>query len=253
MQITQKMMRFGKGWYRDVIDVHSHVLPQVDDGSSSMEETIGMLSLVYEQGIRTVFATPHYHQGRHQYSKTELYETLETVREAIKDELPGLFLLLGQEILYFDGICDALKAGEALTMGDSRAVLVEFRCADSWNAIFQGVRKLLYARYIPIIAHAERYQALREPGRLEELIQAGAVIQMNYSSLEGNFWNKDTHWCRKQVLEGRIHLLGTDAHNMGSRKPDLSGAMKWLDKKCPAGLVQAMTEIAARKLLLSQK
>lgn len=233
-----------------MIDVHSHILPQVDDGSSSMEETIGMLSLVYEQGIRTVFATPHYHHGRHQYSKTELYEKLEKVREAIEDELPGLFLRLGQEILYFDGICDALKAEAALTMGDSRAVLVEFRYTDSWNTIFQGIRKLLYARYIPIVAHVERYQALREPGRLDELIQAGAVIQMNYSSLEGSFWNKNTHWCRNQVLEGRVHLLGTDAHNMSSRRPDLSGAMRWLEKKCPAGLVQEITETNAKKLLL---
>lgn len=233
-----------------MIDVHSHVLPQVDDGSSSLEETIRMLSLAYEQGIRTVFATPHYHQGRHQYSKTKLYETLEVVREAIKEELPGLFLLLGQEIQYFDGICDALKTGEALTMGDSRGVLVEFQYTDSWNTIFQGARKLLQARYHPIVAHVERYQALREPGMLDELIHAGAVIQMNYHSLEGNFWNKDTHWCRSQVLEGRIHLLGTDAHNMENRRPDLSGAMKWLDKKCPARQVKKMTEINAKKLLL---
>lgn len=233
-----------------MIDVHSHVLPQVDDGSSSMEETIRMLSLIYKQGVRTVFATPHYHLGRHQYSKQKLYETLETVREAIEDELPGLFLHLGQEIQYFDGICDALKAGDALTMGDSRGVLVEFRYTDSWNVIFQGIRRLMQARYVPIIAHVERYQALREPGKLQELIQAGAMIQMNYSSLEGSLFSKETHWCRNQVLEGNIHLLGTDAHNMGNRSPDIDGAMKWLNKKCPQRLVQKMTETNARKLLL---
>lgn len=231
------------------VDVHAHILPGVDDGSSGMEETLAILAAAYEQEFRTIIATPHYIQGSRHKNKEELQEILEKVKYAAKERFPDLLLYLGQEVHYFEGITEALDRGEALTMADSRYVLVEFSYTTPWNVIDRGIRKILNSGYRPIAAHVERYQALYEEGRLDELADMGCLIQMNYTSLKGNVLNSRTRWCRKQLQQGRVHLLGTDCHNMKSRKPDTEETMNWMKKKCSPEVIFDTTRRNAEKIL----
>ncbi len=236
-----------------MVDFHMHILPRVDDGSRSMEETLRMLSMAYGQGFRTLIATPHYRADRPHPGRRELEAVFESVREKADKHFHGLTLELGQEIWYFEGLIEALERREAMTIAGSRCVLVEFSCHVSWTVLYRAVRQLIAAGYCPVIAHVERYQELRHEDRLDELAGAGGILQMNYASLTGNLLDVGVRWCRRQVLQGRIHILSTDCHNMTSRKPDIREAMTWLQRRCPQDRIRALTGGNARTLLKQKR
>lgn len=229
---------------RGLVDVHAHILPGVDDGSRDMEETRLLLESAYAQGIKTVIATPHYAAerryaaGRKSQSAEEVREAVEKVRREAAKISPELEIFPGQEILYFHELTEALDAGEVLTLADTSHVLIEFPTAVSLNTIEQAVRTLVLSGYKPVLAHVERYDCLRAKGTAESLIQGGARLQMNFTSLHPTGihplqWRmqKDVQWCRRMVLDGRIQFLGTDMHRADYRPPRLDAALAWLEKK----------------------
>ncbi|MDO5416761.1 MAG: hypothetical protein Q4F29_06140 [Lachnospiraceae bacterium] len=232
-----------------IIDIHAHVLPGMDDGAEHLEEALQMLQMAYGQGVRKVIATPHYQKGEYQYSLQEAKEAFRTLKEAAQEKLPDMSLYLGQEIYYFSDLTEELTDGRALTLAGSRFVLVEFSTEVSWSYLYQAVRKLSQAGYLPIIAHVERYPTLRQAGRLKELKEAGARLQMNFRSLQGSILNQRTRWCRNVVLEGSIHYLATDMHNTDSRRPEIDKTAEWLLKKGGMRLLRKLTEKNQEEIL----
>lgn len=223
----------------NIVDVHAHILPGVDDGSASWKESRQMLQEAYRQGIKTIIATPHYRQGQDIEHLKELTVILR--HEAQKLE-PGYGIFLGQELMDSEEIVEELRRGRALTMAGSSFVLIEFLPGVSYRRMYQRLRQLQSAGYIPIVAHAERYECLREGNRLEELKESGYLIQMNYRSLGGSIFNKNTQWCRRQILKRNIHLLGTDMHNTGTRAPKTEEALSWLGRHCSKGELYRMVK-----------
>lgn len=208
-----------------IIDVHAHILPGVDDGAADWDEARRMLQCAYGQGVRTVIATPHY---SHRQDVGRLRRLAGQLDEEAKKIAPEFDVLLGQEILYFDSMTERLKEGHALTMAGSRYVLVEFMPEIPYQKLYQAVRTVLMSGYYPIVAHVERYRVLRDERHMEELAGTGCQMQMNYRSLQGNVFDRDARWCRRQVQEGRIQLLGTDMHHMDHRTPEISKSLDWL-------------------------
>ena len=143
----------------ELIDIHAHILPGVDDGSRGMEESETMLSMAYRQGIRRIIATPHYSRRRGSGGLAELADRLNARAQAIYGDFE---ILPGHETYYYEGLAEALKSGQALTLAGSRYVLVEFDPGVSYRQLYQGVRKLIMARYVPVLAHVERYLCLRD-------------------------------------------------------------------------------------------
>lgn len=229
-----------------IIDVHAHILPGVDDGSRSWEETRWMLWCAFSCGIRAVIATPHYSRRQDTERLRELAGQMQQLAHRISRDFQ---IYLGQEILYFNGLEEELEKKKALTLAGSRFVLVEFRPEADYGSIYQAMRRLLTAGYYPVAAHVERYRALREGGRLEELKEIGCLLQMNYHSLEGSSLGKNVRWCRKQVAEGRIDLLGTDAHRRDCRTPDISESLKWLEGRVQEQRLEKMTRGNVLRLL----
>lgn len=228
-----------------IIDVHSHILPGVDDGASDREEAVWMLNCAYEQGIRSMIATPHY---SHKQDPDRLRGKAEKLAREAEKIASDFRIFLGQEILYFDSMVECLQKGHALTLAGSRYVLVEFLPKTPYNKIYQGTRKIMMAGYYPVIAHVERYEALREDTQMEELADTGCMMQMNYRSLQGGIFDRNVRWCRKQVLGGRIGLLGTDAHHRDFRTPDIAGSLRWLEAHA-AEQLSAMTRHNALEIL----
>lgn len=210
---------------RKIIDVHAHILPGVDDGARTMEESVELIKMAVSQGVIGIIATPHY--SRH-HSVSTLKEVLAELQEKAGQEYPGFQIYLGQETIYHEELSARLRNGQALVMAGSRYVLVEFSTGISYRGIYQGIRTLTGAGYWPILAHMERYGCLRE-AETRELYSLGCRMQMNYESLQGNWLNRDVRWCRKQVLEGKIQFLGSDMHRVDHRAPNIAGAQKWLD------------------------
>lgn len=219
------------------IDIHAHVLPGVDDGSRTMEESCELIKKAYEQGARAVIATPHYSRRR---GAGGLHELAETLQKNIREILPEFRIYPGQELYYHDALVEHLRAGTALTLAGSRYALVEFEPVTPYETVFRGIRKLCQSGYVPVLAHMERYICLRTERNLADLEGSGCLFQMNYESLEGNPLRKDVRWCRKQVMLGRIQLLGTDMHRLDFRPPETSRAQKWLTTHVSSDMLEQM-------------
>lgn len=213
-------------------DIHAHILPSVDDGSGSMEETIKMLQIASEQNIGTIIATPHYIAG----SNNTPSEQLMIVRDRVQAEADKLNLelkiLLGNELYYSESIIDALNSKEALTLAGSRYVLVEFSVIEAYEKVFRAMGDLIRAGYAPILAHVERYICFHKREYLiGELIKLGCYIQMNSNSVVGSIFNSKAAINRKLINLGFVHFVGSDCHDEKVRIPNMLRAVKTLQKR----------------------
>ncbi|MCD8222466.1 MAG: protein tyrosine phosphatase [Clostridiales bacterium] len=234
MQEGESSIRVVQG---DIIDVHAHILPGVDDGSRDMEESLRLLDMAYGQGVRAVIATPHYSRNGENRGYEELAARLE---EQFREDHPGFRIFVGQETYYHEELPERLRRRQGLPMAGSRYVLVEYDVAVPFSVLCRGQRRLLDAGYIPILAHLERYPCLYEKGKTEELIHCGSKMQMNYESLVGGLFDRQTRWCRRQILEGHIHMLGSDMHRLDFRPPAITEAMAWLSRHIDAGTLDLL-------------
>lgn len=214
-----------------MIDMHCHVLPGVDDGSANAAETRELLQMAWNQGVDSIIATPHF---SHHTDFAKLKERLQLTKEIAKKIDPSFQIFPGQEIMYFEEIIDWLDRKRALTLAESRYVLVEFQPGDKFIKLQRAVRELVSAGYLPVIAHVERYQCLREKGRTAELIGNGAYLQVNSSTVTGGLFDRDAGWCRHEIAEKRIHFVASDMHDPKHRPPHMQEAYRKLKKYGPA-------------------
>lgn len=214
-------------------DIHAHILPGVDDGAADMKQTIRMLQMAASEQITAIIATPHYICGRENPKPEHLNELKCQVQEAALKINKDLRIFLGNEIYYSESAVSDLRQGKALTLAESRYVLVEFSKGERFNAIYQGIRELTRHGYMPILAHAERYICLhRKTDLIAELVKAGCYIQVNGSSITGGIMNTNTAFVRKLLNRGLVHFIGSDSHNDGTRAPIMKTAVKYLLKRC---------------------
>lgn len=210
-------------------DIHTHILPGIDDGARDMEETRHMLRLEREQGVQHIIATPHFTAGDHAGMQKQMQDALELAREAAREIDPAMTVDLGNELLHAPGMLEALRNGEALTLAGSRYILVEFLPTDRYSLLYHALRDYIMEGYIPIVAHMERYGALeKNTDRIEELIRLGACFQMNADSLVGGMFRRKAAYCRWLVEQGMIHFIASDCHHHDSRTPLMQDALAYL-------------------------
>lgn len=231
----------GKLREQGLVDVHTHILPEVDDGSRSMEMTMELLQKSYEQGVRHLIATPHYRIGQNQKSAEEIKACFQKVRQMAAVQYPDLQLYLGSELFYSDGLIERLKNGETFPMADSRYVLLEYRLDEAYQRMIGSVIEFRRNGYLPVIAHVERYPVvIGSQAHLAELGRRGALLQMNAAS------------CKKYIRyirKGLIHLIGTDCHDSRYRSPDMDRAMKAICGRCSEEISSSVLCEAGRKLI----
>lgn len=233
-----------------IIDVHSHVLSEIDDGSSSEKESLQMLKMAEKQGVTSIIVTPHYSMEFKNTNSELIRQKCRNLEQKLLQKTgKGIRLYPGQEIFYSEEVISLLDKGKLLTLADSPYVLVEFHPAAPYSYIFASIRNLVYAKYSPIIAHVERYSVLRKKGRLEELLEIGAELQMNYRRIEGKWYQETTRWCRAMLKAKNIQYLGTDMHNKKERRPEILGAEAWMKKHLEASYIKAITYKNAKKIL----
>lgn len=214
-----------------VVDFHSHILPGIDDGSKSLEQSLAMLRMEAEQGIERIVATPHFYP---QHDSPELFLNRRARAEAeLRGELAkytGLpELSIGAEVYYFNRMSDSDVISE-LTIDKKRCILIEMPHAPWTEAMYRELEGLYVKRgLIPIIAHVDRYIGrFRTFGIPQKLAQLPVIVQANAEF----FLNRSTSSMALRMLkEDRIHLLGSDCHNLDSRKPNLEGALNVIKKR----------------------
>ena len=217
---------------RGLIDMHCHILPGVDDGSQDMEQTINMLKIAYEDGIRGIIATPHYHIGRMIADREQCAKRLTEIRNVIKELGLDMEIYSGNEIYYFSEAMDKISEKEIHTLADSSYVLIEFEPKVDYLRIQRAVSNVAREGYVPVIAHVERYMCLVEKAdRCEELVSRGALLQVNASSVTGKYGKDIQKFIKKLMKKGMISFVASDAHSDESRRPRLSEAYEYVKKK----------------------
>lgn len=214
------------------VDIHCHVLPKVDDGSTSMEMSIEMLKMLYAEGVSVVVLTPHHRHGYANAPVEVLNRQFLALEELAAKEVPGIQLVLGAEVHYASDMMDELFNGTALTINGTRYVLTEFLPNTSFREMEGTCRSLLMNGFKPIIAHAERYQCLvKDPVLVQDLVDMGSFIQVNTGSVIGKDGFKIKLFCNKLLKYELIHVLGSDAHDLGKRKPEYKKCIEYISKK----------------------
>lgn len=236
-----------------IIDIHSHILPKVDDGAKDMRETERMLSRAVRQGIRAIIATPHYDAGAGKEKYIKCRNSYEKVRKHIEEcELP-IKLYLGNEIFYSESIIDELQQGYIHTMNETRYVLVEFPLYVDYDYIERALRNIQNAGYWPILAHAERYESLRNIEKIRTLVEMGIYIQINQGSLINKKRFLVRSFCLKLMKAGLVHLLATDCHDSKQRRPEFKECFEYLDKKIGKSYRVLISEENPEKIIEGEK
>ena len=214
------------------IDLHSHVLPALDDGAKDFSKTREMLQMAYEEGIREIIATPHFFASRKSASVEEIKENIRSVKEAMEDWGFSIELYSGNEIYYRSEVAELLEEGKICTLADSRYVLVEFEPTTDYSYLRDGILKLDSYGYIPILAHAERYECLWEKKeRLQRVKDHGGLIQVNASSFHGGMFDEMAKRAKYIMKNDLLDFVGTDAHSTGKRSPKMKETASHLYKK----------------------
>ena len=233
---------------RGIVDFHSHILPGIDDGSADLEESLELLRLSARQGVEVMVATPHFYP-RHDAPERFLRRR-EAAETLLREELiyhPGLpEVIVGAEVYFFSGISDS-ELIPALTIGEKRCILIEMPDAP-WTQSHYRELEGIYAKHgiMPIIAHVDRYiRPLRTHGIPERLEQLPVMVQANASF----FLHSNTRRMALRMLQqDRIHLLGSDCHNLTSRRPDLKAAAEIIEQKLGDGALHRIRENQQRLL-----
>lgn len=216
-----------------LVDFHTHVLPGIDDGSQSVERSIAMLQKLADQGVQQVIATPHFY-AEHQ-SPEEFFarrqEAEITLRTALKEQ-PGLpELLVGAEVAFFEGISDC-EFLEELAISGTRCVMIEMpmkHWSDRNLQELAGIRQK--QKLTPIIAHMDRYiRPLYGKWIPERLAELPVYVQVNASFFERRMTRRKALHLLK---ERKIHLIGSDCHNLETRKPNMDAAMRVIARRLP--------------------
>lgn len=236
-----------------VIDVHCHILPNIDDGAKDEKTTKNMLKIAFEEGIDAMVATPHFVRETDESGRRERQRKFEQVRQWWKELNPQGELYLGNELYYREGITEALEQGYAMTMNGTKYVLVEFPEYESFSYIQQATRNLLYAGYIPIIAHVERYGQMRKKALVQELVDTGAYIQVNASAFLGKYGFRMKHYVIGLAKSGCVHFVATDAHDYRHRRPELRECRQYLEKKIGIGMTRKILEKNPAKMLKGEE
>ena len=225
----------------NLVDVHSHILPGIDDGSPDVETSLKMIEALQSQGARAIVLTPHY------YSDSISYEDFVARRDNAlhlleKSLPPGSPKLIPAAEVYITKYLLNNSNLDALKIGNTDYALIEhpFSC-DFSQEIYDRLLSLNYDYGIkPILAHIERYPAFMDDGDLlDSYIEMGCIAQVNISSFVDS-----SRSLRKKLFKylesGRIHLIGTDCHNLSSRKPDFETGVNAIIKKCGAEAVDLL-------------
>lgn len=244
------MKKFTEGY----IDIHSHILPNIDDGAKDMEMSLKMLDIAYAEGIRGVVVTPHYHPGKSMVGYSDLISRFEKYKTEIEKRYSDMKLYLGREVYYTSDVIGAIKNGEHLGMIDNHYILLEYSPEREYSYIRRSIYEILQQEYIPIIAHVERCEALiMDIERIYELREMGALIQINAAAVDGKNGTQIKKYVRALLKEELVDFIATDAHSAGTRSPRLRTCAMYIEKKYGKQYAEKIMKINPDKIINGEK
>lgn len=230
-----------------MVDFHTHILPKIDDGSESLEESLAMLRAEWEQGVREIVLTPHFYpqmDDPHEFLQRR-QDAFARLQEVMGNEpLPKLHL--GAEVYYYNGMSNSEILKELVIAG-TRCILVEMPTSPWTERMYMELADI-YNKLdlIPIVAHIDRYiRPFRTYGIPQKLAMLPLLVQAS-----GSFFTVGStrRLAMKLLREDKIHLLGSDCHNMTVRPPDLDKAKNAIIKSLGESVMQRVNSLSEQVL-----
>jgi protein-tyrosine phosphatase len=230
-----------------MIDIHCHILPQVDDGSKSWDMSLEMCRMATDDGIEHIVATPHANE-RYQYNRQHLASNLEYLR-VLAGQAPKLSLGCDFHLSY-DNLREVLVSPELFTIEDTHYLLVELSNYSIPTQINEYFTKMADAGITPVITHPERNPILQETQqRVLQWVDQGCVVQVTASAVTGGWGQKVARVAEWLLERDAVHVLATDAHDTRRRIPALSAAREKVTKLCGADVAKALVDDNPRAVI----
>ncbi|MGN0451251.1 MAG: CpsB/CapC family capsule biosynthesis tyrosine phosphatase [Acutalibacteraceae bacterium] len=224
-----------------MVDIHSHILPKLDDGSSSVRESLLMLEEMRRQGVKIVVATPHFESNRESIDSflERRAKSFEMLSEALTEDVPKI--MLGAEVLYYEGISQT-EGLQRLCIEGTDLLLLEMPITKWSSYTVDEVIKLSHAGAVRVvIAHFERCIPTQKRGMLDYLIENDILIQANASCF---LEHRTKRRAISLLKKNKIHFLGSDSHNMKERAPRIGAAYTLIGNKLGEHFTNEMRSFA---------
>lgn len=233
-----------------MIDFHSHIIPEIDDGSRSIEETMLLIKEAHKAGFTTIISTSHYLSGQYEFNEASRKQFLNVIQMGATNLGIDIELKLGSEIYASYDIVELLKEHEASTINGTKYVLFELPMQSELPNLKNIIYDLLGNGYIPIIAHPERYSYVKEnPNWLLEYLELGVLFQSNYGSVIGMYGKEAQKTVKLLLKNDMIHFLGSDVHKASTVYAKMPEIIQELRKILERDKFKRLTKLNAQLVL----
>jgi protein-tyrosine phosphatase len=234
-----------------MIDIHTHILPGIDDGVRTEDEAVEFARMAAADGIQCIVATPHCKEGFYENDRTAVLDGVSRLRERLKAEGIAIDLEPGAEVHLCPELPARIRDGRAPTLGDNgKTLLLELSLTQYPVELENLVFQLKLAGIVVVLAHPERIRFFQEDGkRYEELVRLGALGQITTGSITGVFGTEAAEFSEELLRKGLVHVVASDAHNTRGRPPVFRPALAAMSAMIGEERTRSMALAAPRTLL----
>lgn len=237
-----------------MIDIHSHIIPKIDDGADSFEEAYTMFLEASNAGFTDIISTSHYIEDYYEADSIKRHSWIEAMNKVLKENNVNLKLHCGNEIYITQNLIKLIKEKKVSTLADSKYVLFELPMNNNVKYLNEMIFEIKSLGMIPVIAHPERYAFVQQNSNmLINLIEQGALFQGNYASIIGRYGNHAKNTIKKLLKANMIHFLGTDCHKKNDIYSQMNEIVIELEKVLGKEKLEELTTINPRYIIKNEE
>ena len=237
-----------------MIDFHCHIIPGVDDGSKSVEETYNMVLEAKEAGFTDIIMTSHFTSHYYEPKISELVFWKEKLQELLKIKEIDINLHSGMEVYVSNSLDELIRSNKIQTIGNSKYILMELPINASINYLDNILYILKTYGLKLILAHPERYIYVQDnPSLIDEYIEKGILIQCNFGSVIGQYGKKVEHTIKRLFKNGQVHFLGSDCHRENSVYKEIPDAVQKIKSLIGEDEFNKITVLNPKKVLNNEE
>lgn len=214
-----------------MIDLHTHILPGIDDGSATLEQSLEMAKIAVDDGITLMACTPHIYPGLYMNDAAGISLARDKLQNHLNEADINLQLVIGADAHLVPELLSGLKSGRVPTLNNSRYFLLEPSHHVAVPNFDKSVFEIMAAGYLPVITHPERLTWIEDHySMFVDVAKRGAWIQITAGAILGKFGSRAQYWSEKLLSDGVVHIIASDAHNTGRRSPKMADAYERASK-----------------------
>lgn len=236
-----------------MIDIHSHILYCLDDGSKSISESISMAKEAFEAGITDIICTPHNNESYYSPSMEQIAATMFSFQKELDKQNCPIKLHVGNEVYLDDTVENKITSNSLYSLANSRYILIELPVNTEYVFLDQLIFSIKNLGKTPILAHPERYMYLQnEKNKIYKYIDMGLILQCNFGSILNMYGPKAKNLFKFLLKEHLVSFIASDAHHSNSIYYNLESAKQKIFKKISKSEFDTITNINPQKILLDQ-